>query len=245
MKAWKGFTPQPDGTLKCRDKIYVVGETYTEPDAVLCQTGMHACMAPIDVLTYYPPATSVYHEVEVDDDADLDSDGDSKVASKTMKVGVEVGISGLVEAQVKYATSMANLDGSHATRNYDAASATGTQGAASATGHRGAASATGDLGAASATGDYGVASATGYQSAASVSGEHSIAHADGYKARAKGVAGCGLTLAEREPLGGALIAIQAVIVGSEHDGTVIKADTWYQLIAGKVTEVDANGRVIK
>ena len=30
MKAYKGSTPNPDGTLQCRDKTYRVGETYTE-----------------------------------------------------------------------------------------------------------------------------------------------------------------------------------------------------------------------
>ena len=68
MKAFKGFHKHADG-LKCREKVYLPGETYTEDEAELCQTGMHACLAPIDVLTYYPPAESVYHEVEVGDDA--------------------------------------------------------------------------------------------------------------------------------------------------------------------------------
>jgi len=65
MKAYKGFSPQPDGTMKCRDKTYVEGETYTEPTAEPCVSGMHACLAPIDVLAYYPLASSVFHEVEV------------------------------------------------------------------------------------------------------------------------------------------------------------------------------------
>lgn len=57
MKAYKGFHRNTDGTLKCLEKIYLPGETYTEDTAELCVTGMHACLAPIDVLSYYPPAT--------------------------------------------------------------------------------------------------------------------------------------------------------------------------------------------
>ena len=132
MKAYKGFTPNPDGTLQCRDKTYRVGETCTEPEGV--------------------------------------------------------------------------------------ASAAGVQGAASATGYRGVASATGDWGAASATGEF------------------AIAHADGYGSKARGALGCALTLTEWDA-SGTLVGIAAVIVGREHDGVEIQADTWYELADGVVREV--------
>ncbi len=44
MRAYKGFTPNPDGTLQCLSKTYREGETYTEPSAELCSHGMHACL---------------------------------------------------------------------------------------------------------------------------------------------------------------------------------------------------------
>lgn len=107
MKAFKGFHKNPDGTLQCQDKTYRVGETYTEDTAELCQTGMHACLAPIDVLSYYPPAESVYHEVEVGDDAQPSEGGDSQVATTTLTVGAELGVPELVAAQVEYTVSRA------------------------------------------------------------------------------------------------------------------------------------------
>ena len=150
--AYKGFTPQADGTLKCRDKIYKVGETYVEDAAIPCKTGMHACLQPIDVLSYYSPNKSAYHEVEVGDDAQGDG-SDSKVASKTLKVGASLGIPGLVKAQVEYVTSRKNKEeGDHATGDYSAAASTGHQGAATSTGHRGAAASTGYYSAAATTG---------------------------------------------------------------------------------------------
>ncbi len=185
MKAYKGFIRNPDGTLQCRDKRYVTGETYTEKSAELCRTGMHACLAPIDVLTYYLPATSVYYEVEVDDDAQPPGDGDSKVASRTLTMGAELGIAGLVEAQVEYTVSRAKpVDGGSTSEYRGAASATGDQGAASATGPRGVASATGPLGAASATGYQGAASTTGDGGVASVTGARGAASATGYQGAA-------------------------------------------------------------
>ena len=192
MRAYKGFKPNPDGTLQCLDKTYKVGETYTEDEAILCETGMHACLAPIDVLAYYSPASSVFHVVEVDDDAQPGAVSDSKVASRTLTVGAELGIAELVAAQVEYTVSRAKpVDGSSTSEYQGAASATGYAGAASATGDWGAASATGYHGAASATGFRGVASATGYRGVASAAGYRGAASATGYQgvASATGVHG--------------------------------------------------------
>ena len=178
MRAYKGFAPNPDGTLQCLDKTYRAGETYTEDEAILCETGMHACLAPIDVLTHYPPASSVFHVVEVDDDAQPGEASDSKVASRTLTVGAELGIAGLVEAQVEYTVSRAKpVDGGSTSEYRGAASATGYRGAASATSCQGAASVTGTRGVASATGYRGAASATGYRGAASATGVQGAASA--------------------------------------------------------------------
>ena len=235
MKAYKGFTPQSDGTRKCRDKIYEVGETYEEASAVPCSSGMHACLSPLDAFSHYPPATSVYHEVEVADDAKGDG-MDSKVASRTLKMGAEVGITGLVRAQIEYTTSRAiNGEGDHSTGDYGAASSTGYQGAASSTGYQGAASATGYQSAASATGDQSAASATGSRGAASSTGRHSVALAGGYQGRARGSKGSALMLVERSWTGGILHA-QAVIVGKESNGNRIKPNVYYTLVDGKVVE---------
>ena len=211
MKAYKGFTPQPDGTMKCRDKTYVEGETYLEPTAEPCVSGMHACLAPLNVLAYYPPAGSVFHEVEVDDDAPTHSQ-DSKVASKRLTVGAQIGIPGLVKAQVEYVWSKATVeDGGHAK---------GDSGAASATGYSGAASATGDRGAASATGD------------------DSVAVAAGPNCRAMGAGGCVLFLIERDD-DWHIIGHASVKVGATKHGIKIKPGAWYQLVGGRVVEAGA------
>ena len=130
--------------MVCRDKTYVEGETYTEDDAVLCERGMHACLAPIDVLSYYPPSTSVYHVVEVGDDVEGHTRGDSKVVTKTLSVLARLGIPDIVNAQVDYTVSRATTElGGHATGESGAASATGWSGAASADGAHSVAMASG------------------------------------------------------------------------------------------------------
>ncbi len=86
MKAIKGF----DKDLKCRGFQYQVGETYRQDDpAELCRTGFHAVLQPIDVLRYYPPATSVYHEVELEDVVGPE-DEDSKIAGREISIGARI-----------------------------------------------------------------------------------------------------------------------------------------------------------
>nr|DAI67760.1 MAG TPA: hypothetical protein [Caudoviricetes sp.] len=183
--AYKGF----DKDMKCRGFQYEEGKTYHTPGAVLCKEGAHACTMPLDVLGYYPPGDgSIYRMVELDEVCDEKSD-DSKVCAKTIKIGAEIGIPGLVKAQIEWVKNTIGFDekikkakGSpdkHATGYWGAASATGTWGAASATGEQGAASATGTRGAASATGYWGAASATGTRGAASATGEQGAASATG------------------------------------------------------------------
>ena len=183
--AYKGF----DKNMKCRDFQYEEGETYHMPRAVLCEEGAHACTMPLDVLGYYPPGDgSIYRMVELDEVCDKKSD-DSKICAKTIKIGAEIGIPGLVKAQIEWVKNTIGSDekikkakesqDKYATGDRGAASATGDRGAASATGDQGAASATGFQGAASATGDQGAASATGFQGAASATGDRGAASATG------------------------------------------------------------------
>lgn len=63
MKAYKGFNRE----LRCKGFQYEVGKEYEEPEAELCKCGFHACENPLDVFCYYPPASSRYCEVEMDE----------------------------------------------------------------------------------------------------------------------------------------------------------------------------------
>ena len=213
MKVYKGT----DENMMCHGKQYVLGETATEEKAKLCAYGLHACEMPLDVLNYYPPNTSRYFEAEAEDVLD-ERYSDSKIVAKKMTLKAEIGISGLVKAQIEYVKNKIGFDDAikranaekenHATGEQGAASATGVlgaasatgeQGAASATGSRGAASATGVLGAASATGEQGAASATGEQGAASATGNRGAASATGYNgaASATGVLGAASATGEQ------------------------------------------------
>ena len=96
IKTYKGF----DKDLKCRGFQYEVGKEYEEKKASACNYGFHACEMPIEVFSYYAPGdNSRYCEVEQDGDLSKHRE-DTKVASTKIKVGAEIGIPGIVKAQV-------------------------------------------------------------------------------------------------------------------------------------------------
>ena len=104
IKTYKGM----DKDMKCRGFQFEVGKEYeAEGDINACNNGFHACEMPLDVLKYYEPAKSRYFEVEQDGDLSRDSE-DSKVASRKIKIGAEIGIPVLVKAQIEYVTEHAN-----------------------------------------------------------------------------------------------------------------------------------------
>ena len=187
MKVYKAT----DKDMKCRGFQYELGKTAeVDGDAKLCERGLHACEMPLDVLGYYAPGDgSRYFEAELEDVSDEMHSDDTKRVGKKLTLRAEIGIPGLVKAQVEYVKAQCDFDNAikkansekenHATGESGAASATGWRGAASATGESGAASATGWSGAASATGESGAASATGVRGAASATGWSGAASATG------------------------------------------------------------------
>ena len=131
MKAYKGF----NADMTCRGFQYKEGETYHEDIVDLCHKGFHACERPLDVLAYYSPNSSVFHEVELDDVSEQREE-DSKVCAKFIKIGAKVDIATLVKATVDYTVSKCDpAKSQHAKKDGGAASATGVSGAASA-GHK-------------------------------------------------------------------------------------------------------------
>lgn len=237
MKAYKGF----DRDLKCRGFQYEIGKEYEEKEA-------EACENPLEVFRYYPPCDGNRY-CEVEQDGELSKhDGDSKVASTKIKIGVELGLKGLIQAGVSFILDKVNWKA-------DAATNTGAQSAAVNLGYRSAATNTGDLSAAMNTGDrsaavntgdYSAAVNSGIQSAAVNSGTgsaaetsngDSVAIVTGYNSKAKAGLGSAIVIAERGVWNGKtypLINIKAAIV----DGEKIKADTWYTLINGEFVECD-------
>ena len=249
MKVYKAT----DKDMKCRGFQYKLGKTAeVDGDAKLCKNGLHACEMPLDVLGYYPPGDgSRYFAAELEDVSDEIYRDDTKRVGKKLTLSAEIGIPGLVKAQVEYVKAQCDFDSAikkansekenHATGVSGAASATGERGAASATGESGAASATGVSGAASATGERGAASATGERGAASATGERGaasatgngcVAMATGLYGRVMGEVGNAVVCVERKTNGDIAAILSAVV-----DGETLKPGVWYTVKNGEWVEV--------
>ena len=226
MKTYKGF----DKDLKCGDFQYEIGKEYKEKEAKACEKGFHACENPLEVFRYYPPYDGNRY-CEVEQGGELSKLGDdSKVASTKIKIGVELGLKGLIQAGVSFIFDKVNWKD-------DAATNTGYCSAATNTGDCSAATNTGDCSAATNTGCRSAATNTGDRSAAEVSNGGSVAIVTGYKSEAKAGLGSAIVIAERGEWNGEtypLLNIKAAIV----DGEKIKADTWYTLKNGEFVECD-------
>ena len=98
MKAYKGFTKE----MTCYGGFqYEEGKTYHEDNAKLCNHGFHACEYPLDCFTYFPPAESVFHEVELDGITG-EREGDTKICGTDIKIGAKMNIAGLIKASFDY-----------------------------------------------------------------------------------------------------------------------------------------------
>ena len=226
IKSYKGLHQNMTGYGGFK---YEVGKEYNQSGEICaCENGFHACEVPLDVFCHYDPADSRFFEVEQSGDMDRDTD-DSKIASRKIKIGAEIGIPGLVKAHVEYINS--KID------NTCAATNTGNCSAATNTGDRSAATNTGYCSAATNTGYCSAATNTGYRSAASVTGRDSVAIATGRNSKVLGSIGCWLVAAEYGAFDGEDYPLLCVRT-AQVDGVEIKPDTWYTLKDGVFTEAD-------
>ena len=242
MKAYKGFNKD----MTCRGFQFEEGKTYEEESAELCNKGFHACIAPIDVLKYYAPATSVYHEVELDGVSDKRSD-DSKVCGKIIKIGAKLDIAGLAKAQFEYVkgnctnkksggySSAVSGGDSSAVSGGDRSAVSGGYSSAVSGGYSSAVSG-GDSSAVSG-GDFSAVS--GGDSSAAVSrgsssvGKEGAAMARGNGAKVKGGMGAVLVVIEENECDCGIKSWCAGVV----DGVDLMPDVWYRCAAGKFEEV--------
>lgn len=213
MKVYKGT----DKDMKCRGFQYELGKTAeVDGDIELCEKGLHACEMPLEVLGYYAPGDgSRYFEAELEDVSDEMHSDDTKRVGKKLTLSAEIGIPGLVKAQVEYVKSQCDFENAIKRENAESENL--------ATGWSGAASATGDMGAASATGESGAASATG---------NGCVAMATGFYGRVMGEIGNAVVCVERNT-NGEIATILPVIV----DGETLKPGVLYTVKNGEWAEV--------
>ena len=101
MKGYKGF----EKGLICRGKQYAENTVFEEDTAVICESGMHFCENPFDVLDHYDLVNANgefndFAEVEALDDAKTD-DG-KKYCTTKLKIGAKLNFAGFIKACIDF-----------------------------------------------------------------------------------------------------------------------------------------------
>ena len=99
MKLYKGVSKDLKGYGGFQ---YEVGKTYEQENPSLCNSGFHACEAPMDVLRHYGLKDgNRYFEAELEGVTEERQNDTKRVGSK-VTLGAEIGIAGLIKAQIQY-----------------------------------------------------------------------------------------------------------------------------------------------
>ena len=228
MKAYKGFTKN----MTCYGGFqYEEGKSYHEDNAKLCDHGFHACEYPLGCFNYFPPAESVFHEVELDGITG-ERESDTKICGTDIKIGAKMNIAGLIKASFDYVKA-------HCENNKvggDSSALTGGDGSA-LTGGNWSALAGGNSSAltggnwSALTGGNWSALTGGYGSA--LTGGKAAIMRGGPQSKFKGgtwsVFAC-----EIRDNDDYLIGMATAVV----DGKNIKPNTWYECVDGKFVELE-------
>ena len=214
MKGYKGFKKG----LICRGKQYAENTVFEEDSAVICESGMHFCEDPFEVLNYYPLVNddgteNEFAKVEALDE--VNTDDNKKFVTKKLKIGAKLSLKGFIQAAVEFV-----LEKNEAK---EAASGYSSQLAAS-----------GDCSQLAASGDYSQLAASGDSSKLAASGAKSVVCGIGANNIAKAAVDSWITLAEYDG------DFKVICVKTEYvDGVRIKGNTWYKLQNGAFKEVQA------
>lgn len=204
--SYKGF----DKDLKCYGGFqYEIGKEYEQDSAVVCDHGFHACEMPLHVFNHFAPGDgSRYCIVEQSGEISRRHESDdSKLASSKIKIGAEIGIPGLVKAQIEYVKSRCTNENN------------AEPGKPATAGDRGAATA-GDGGAATSRGSVTV-------------GKNGVGTVRGSGVKIRGGLGSFLSIAIENDANYDIADCKSFVI----DGETYKADTWYTLKNGKIVEI--------
>ena len=105
MKGYKGFKKGLICSPNGKPKQYAENTVFEEDSAVICHSGMHYCVNPLDVLDYYPLIDENGDFIEVAEVEALDkpiTDDNKKFCTKKLKVGAKLEFSTLIKAAINF-----------------------------------------------------------------------------------------------------------------------------------------------
>ena len=101
MEGYKAF----EKGLICRGKQYAENTVFEEDKAEICESGMHFCKEPLEVLNYYPLVDddgnmTEFAKVEALDECKTNDN--KKFCTKKLRIGAKISFSQLVQASVNF-----------------------------------------------------------------------------------------------------------------------------------------------
>ena len=202
MKGYKAFGKG----MICKGKQYAENTVFEEDTAEICESGMHFCVNPLDVLNYYPLIDdngdlSEFAEVEALDEPITD-DGE-KYCTKKLKVCAKLSLAGFIKSSFEFIKESCKTNNEKikkgkkdfsqlAASGYSsqlAASGDGSQLAAS--GYRSQLAASGDRSQLAASGNGSKLAASGDGSQLELNGLESVGANIGVNGKIKGKKGIG------------------------------------------------------
>ena len=231
-KGYKAYKPG----LICRGKQYAENTDFEEQGGNICNAGMmHYCVNPFEVLNYYPLVRTDGKFSDFTSVTALEppvTDDGKKFATKKIHVGAKLGLDGFVKACVNFSIDKTiNEMPKPEDVNVKGAAQIGSSGDAAKIGSSGDAAQIGS------SGKYAKIGSSGDDAQITIENANNVVACVGKRGRIKAPVGTWCTLAEYGNWNGE--GYPCICVKSfQIDGETYKADTWYTLKGGKITEVE-------
>ena len=232
----KGFKAFGKGMI-CRRKQYAENTVFEEPTAEICESGMHFCENPLDVLDYYPLIDKDGDIVEVAEVEALDeckTDDNKKFCTKKLKIGAKLSLKGLINAAVDFIYEKCTEKD---TGDYAQLASSGYNAKLASSGDYAKLASSGDSAQLASSGDYAQLASSGDSAKLASSGNYAVIAGIGVNNAAKGKIGSWITLAEWKYDNSKSRWVPVCVKTEQIDGVKIKEDTFYKLVDGKFQEV--------
>ena len=231
LKGYKGFEPG----LVCKDKQYEEDTVFEEDKAVICNSGMHFCVNPFDVLNYYGLVNEdgVFNEfAPIEALAESKTDDNKKYCTTKLKIGAKLGLKGFIKACVDFTLEKTKFEKSECDE-----SSSGNYAKIGSSGDSAKIGSSGNYAQIGSSGDSAQIGSSGNSAKVNSTGQDAVVMCAGYNSIAKAKKGSWITLAEWKNSGKKGRYVPVCVKTEYVDGKKIKEDTFYKLEDGKFKEI--------
>ena len=249
MKGYKAFGPG----MICRGKQYAENTVFEEESAVICESGMHFCKEPLDVLEHYP---LVNNDGEITEFAEVEAldepvtNDNKKYCTKKLKIGAKISFAKLVQASVnfdfeknipvedtKIKTTSKNSARIGSSGRDAKIGSSGWGASIGSSGDSARIGSSGDSASIGSSGDSAKIGSSGWGARINSTGKYAVICCAGHDSIAKGKKGSWITLSEWEYSEKEEADIPVCVKTERIDGERIKEDVYYKLEKGEFVEV--------